>query len=515
MEQYLLSIDQGTTGSKILLATRQGEVVADSYQKHTQHYPQAGWTEHDPVEIWEKVRLGVADVLRKADVKPDQVAAVGLANQGETVLFWDAENGAPLYPAIVWSCRRSDKIAERWERDGDWKQKIMEKTGLRIDSYFSATKIRWMMDEVAAVQEKIRRNQAYCSTLDAWLIWHMTGGRSYVTDASTAARTLLFNHRAGRWDDEILAYLGIKESWLPKILPTVSSFGQTDPASFCGIDAPILVSLVDQPAALYGHGCVEPGMSKCTYGTGCFAYMNVGTTAPPSAANGLLTTVVWKKGDQLTYALDGAIYAAGSTVNWGMESLGLYRDIEELQNWSLEWLKQMNEADLSAYALPDELFIPALNGLGSPFWHSEARGQFVGLSHSTNRKLLAKAILEGIAQRVADLFSAMEEAVGQSIRSLRVDGGLTRNPYLMQLQANLLGVPILVPEEKETTSMGIIYMLGEACGWWQVDELQAKAGRGKNYLPLWPEQLRRKARARWKLAVDHLLQYSEEQSRLG
>jgi glycerol kinase len=514
MDTYLLSIDQGTTGSKILLVNRRGDVVADSYQKHTQYYPRSGWTEHDPEEIWENIRLGVSDVLSKAGAEPNQVMAVGLANQGETVLFWDAENGAPLYPAIVWSCRRSDKIAERWERDGDWAEKVMNKTGLRIDPYFSATKIRWMMEEVEAVQEKIRQNQAYCSTLDAWLIWKMTGGASYVTDASTAARTLLFNHRAGRWDEEILAYLEIKESWLPKILPTVTSFGQTDPDAFCGIDAPIRVSLVDQPAALYGHLCVEPGMSKCTYGTGCFAYMNVGTTAPPSVKNGLLTTVVWQKQDQLTYALDGAVYAAGSAIEWGMESLGLYRDIEELQSWSLEWLKQMTDTEHPEYALTDEMFIPALNGIASPYWNSEARGQFVALSHATDRKSLAKAILDGIAHRVADLFSAMEEAVDQPIRFLRVDGGLTRNPYLMQMQANVLGVPIQVQEEKETTSMGIIYMLGEACGWWQIEELQAKAGTGKTYMPLWSDSLRRRARMRWKQAILHLLQYSEEQSRI-
>jgi glycerol kinase len=229
----------------------------------------------------------------------------------------------------------------------------------------------------------------------------------------------------------------------------------------------------------------------------------------------MLTTVVWQKGEQLTYALDGAVYAAGSAIEWGMEALGLYSTIEELQSWSLEWLEQMNNADPFDYILTEEQFIPALNGIGSPFWNSEARGTFVGLSHSTDRKMLAKAILEGIAQRVADLFSAMEEAVGQSISSLRVDGGLTKNPYLMQIQSNLLGVPIVVPEEKETTSMGIVYMLGEACGWWQVEDLQEKAGQGKTYLPVWSEQQRQKARARWKLAVAHLLRYSEEQARMG
>lgn len=511
MEQYILSIDQGTTGTKILIVNQQRTVVAESYQKHTQYYPRSGWTEHDPKEIWEKVRVGVTDALQKAQVRPEQIIAVGLANQGETVLFWDSVSGVPLYPAVVWSCRRSEQIAERWEQEADWKQKIVEKTGLRIDPYFSATKIRWMMEEVPEVQEKIGQNQSYCSTLDSWLIWQMTGGSAYVTDASTAARTLLFNHHTGRWDEEILAYLQIEEAWLPKILPTVAAFGRTNPDVFCGIDAPVLVSLVDQPAALYGHLCVEPGMAKCTYGTGCFAYMNVGTCPPPSDRAGLLTTVVWKKHDQLTYALDGAVYAAGSAIEWAMNSLGLYQDIEQLQSWSLGWLDELNQAG-DEYELTEEQFIPALGGIGSPYWNSHARGQFVGLSHATDRKLLAKAILEGIAQRVADLFTAMEEAVDQRITTLRVDGGVTKNPYLMQIQANLLGVPIQIPQQSETTSMGVVYLLGEACGWWSMKELQAEMQMGKTYLPLWPEPLRQKARARWNQAVQTVLQYGDMQS---
>jgi glycerol kinase len=509
MKNYLLSIDQGTTGSKILVVNREGMVVAESYQKHTQHYPRSGWTEHDPEEIWEKVRIGVAEALEKGNVQPDQVAAVGLANQGETVLFWDSLSGDPLYPAVVWSCRRSDQIAERWKQDGDWEQKVREKTGLRIDPYFSATKIRWMMEEVPAVQEKINQNRAYCSTLDSWLIWKMTGGAAYVTDASTAARTLLYHHRMGCWDREILQYLEIEEAWLPQILPTVSTFGHCDPEAFCGIKAPILVSLVDQPAALYGHLCVEPGMSKCTYGTGCFAYMNVGTTAPPPAKNGLLTTVVWQRDRQLTYALDGAIYAAGSAIEWGMQALGLYQDLAELQSWSEEWLAKLRSADQPQDVLTDVLFIPALNGIGSPYWNSDARGMFMGLSHSTDRKMFAKAILEGIAQRVADLLLAMEEAVGQKITALRVDGGLTQNPYLMQYQANLLGIPVQVPATNETTSMGIIYLLGEACGWWTGKELQGKIHMKKTYEPQWSDELRKQAREKWNKTIRLLLESSK------
>ncbi|MGG4450576.1 glycerol kinase GlpK [Brevibacillus sp. HB1.2] len=505
MEKYLLSIDQGTTGTKVLLVNHLGRVAAESYQKHTQYYPQSGWVEHNPEEIWEKVLMGVADVLLKGRIEPEQVEAVGLANQGETVVFWDSVSGEPLYPAVVWSCRRSDQIAERWKADGVWAQKVAEKTGLLIDPYFSATKIRWMMEEVPLVQEKIRQRQAYCSTLDSWLIWQMTGGASYVTDASTAARTLLFAHRQGNWDEEILRYLEIEEDWLPQVRPTVGLFGRTDPVTFCGIQAPILVSQVDQPAALYGHLCIEPGMSKCTYGTGCFAYMNVGNEPPATKESGLLTTLVWKRGAKHTYALDGAIYAAGSAVEWGKEQLGLYQDIDELQRWSEQWYEELHKGE----APTNLLFIPALNGIGTPYWNSEARGVFLGLSQHTDRPLMAKAMLEGIAHRVADVFVTMEQAVAQKISVLRVDGGLTDNPYLMQFQADLLGVPIEVPQINETTAMGIAFLLGEECGWWSVNDLEARMKVGRRYEPQMDEAVRERLRARWNKAIHLLLQVSE------
>ncbi|MFS0918481.1 FGGY family carbohydrate kinase [Brevibacillus sp. 179-C 1.1 NHS] len=505
MEKYLLSIDQGTTGTKVLLVNRQGLVAAESYQKHTQYYPQSGWVEHKPQEIWEKVLAGVADALLQGQIAPEQVEAVGLANQGETVLFWDSVNGEPLYPAVVWSCRRSDQIAERWRADGEWAQKVAERTGLLIDPYFSATKIRWMMEEVPLVQERIRQRQAYCSTLDSWLIWQMTGGASYVTDASTAARTLLFHHRQGKWDEEILRYLEIEEEWLPQVRPTVGSFGRTNPDSFCGIQAPILVSQVDQPAALYGHLCTLPGMSKCTYGTGCFAYMNVGNEPPATKESGLLTTLVWKREKEHTYALDGAIYAAGSAIEWGREQLGLYQDIDELQRWSEQWYDELGRGD----APGSLLFIPALNGIGTPYWNSDARGMFLGLSQHTDRPLMAKAMLEGIAHRVADVFVTMEQAVGQKISILRVDGGLTQNPYLMQFQADLLGIPVEVPEMNETTAMGIAFLLGEECGWWTEQELQARMKVGRRYDPQLDEAVRKRLRDRWKKAVHFLLQMSE------
>lgn len=504
MKRYVLSIDQGTTGTKVMFADQTGAIAAESYQKHAQHYPRAGWVEHDPLEIWERIVAGVSEAMRQGKIVPKEVAAVGLANQGETVMFWDGESGAPLYPAVVWSCRRSDRIAERWAQDGDWDEKVADKTGLRIDPYFSATKIRWLMEEVPAVRDSIAGGRARCSTLDAWIIWNMTGGAAYVTDASTAARTLLFNHRLRRWDEEILAYLEIDKSWLPTIKPSVGTFGFSDPAAFCGIRAPVLVSLVDQPAALYGHLCTLPGMSKCTYGTGCFAYMQVGETPPPAVGGGLLTTVVWQREERLSYALDGAIYSAGTAVDWGMQALGLYRDVDELQAWSREWYEaiggEQSEGDDDGV-----LFVPALTGIGTPFWRSDARAVFSGLSLTTDRKRMARSILDGIAHRVADVLEAMEAAVGTKLTVLRVDGGLTKNPYLMQTQADLLGIPVEVPEMKETTSMGIVYLLGEALGWWTQDELQRAVRTVERYEPKRGTAFRTQARECWKKTVHSLV----------
>jgi glycerol kinase len=287
MEQtYLLSIDQGTTGTKVLLIGRSGEIAAQSYRKHTQYYPQEGWVEHDPEEIWLAVHDGVREVLANANARPQQVAGVGLANQGETVMWWDGETHRPLYPAVVWSCRRSQEIAEKWEQEGNWPSMVTEKTGLRIDPYFSGTKIRWMLDNVPAVQQASAAGSAKAGTLDSWLIWKMTSGKYHVTDTSTAARTLLFNIHKVDYDDDILSYLGIDRKWLPDIADSMQplgspcALGDTNPDAFLGISAPISVSLVDQPASLFGHLCVQPGAAKVTYGTGCFAYMNTGGLPP-------------------------------------------------------------------------------------------------------------------------------------------------------------------------------------------------------------------------------------------
>jgi glycerol kinase len=496
-QKYLLSIDQGTTGTKVILLNDKEEVHAFSYQKHTQFYPKPAWAEHDPNEIWLCIQEGVQEVLRNGKIEPSQITAIGLANQGETVLFWD-DLGQPLYPAIVWSCRRSQAIAEKWEAQGNWGTKVFEKTGLRIDPYFSATKIRWMMDEVEQVQSRIREQKARCSTLDSWLIWKMTGGRSFVTDPSTAARTLLYNIRTGRWDEEILDYLSIDSSWLPKVIPTTGCFGTTSRDVFCGIEAPIVVSIVDQPAALYGHLCTDPGTSKCTYGTGCFVYMNIGSELPDKPTESLLSTIVWAKGDKVTYALDGAIYSAGSVVDWAMESLSLFDSINELQQWSEDWHHQMLAAVDEHCGIQSSLwFVPSLSGVGAPYWNSDFRGLFLGLSHDTSKKDMTKAILEGIAHRVADVLDTMKSVSVHPMTVLRVDGGLTKNQYLMQFQADLLGIPVEVPSTAETTAIGTAYLTGEACGWWTTEDLRKKLVKTKTYYPRLSPINREEIRSEW------------------
>ena len=512
MDKYLLCIDQGTTGTKILLLDKRGEIHASSYRKHTQYYPKSGWVEHDAEEIWEGIVEGVDEVMRKGEVAADGIESIGMANQGETVLFWQADNGRPLHRSIVWSCRRSQAISERWEREDGWARKVADKTGLRIDPYFSATKIRWMMEEAPLVQEQLACGQARCCTLDAWLIWKMTGGAAYATDPSTAARTLLYNIRTGDWDREILDYLGIEREWLPTVLPTAGLFGVTRPDKFCGIAAPIRASMVDQPAALYGHLCTEPGSSKCTYGTGCFVYMNTGDEISRPPGGELLTTIVWEIGRPATYALDGAVYGAGSAINWGMESLQLYDSLQQLQAWSQAWYREAG-ADDSAEAgekRKDRVwFVPSLSGIAAPYWRSDPRGLFLGLSHGTSKAEMARAMLEGIAHRVADVLEEMRRASGHPPIVLKADGGLAENPYLMQVQADLLGIPVEVSREPETTARGVGYLTGQACGWWDPAQLKRKQQEGTIYRPRLSPEDRRQWRSEWKRLVRMLLEFYE------
>lgn len=487
-EEVILAIDQGTTGTKAILLNREGKVLGEGYRTHRQIYPQPGWVEHDPLDIWAQVKNAVSDALKAAAVDPAQVAAVGLDNQGETVMVWDGESGNPLHNAVVWSCRRTQDLAEAWEKEPGWNAKVQERTGLRIDPYFSATKIRWLLDHAPGVGGALRAGSLLAGTMDAWLIWLMSGKKVHVTDPSTAARTLLFDIHQNRWDREIIDYLRIPFKILPKVRPSAGEFAVTDPAAFLGIKAPVLASLVDQPASLFGHLCLEPGSAKCTYGTGCFLLMNTGDR-PVSSSHGLLSTVVWHKDGRSTYALDGGVYSAGSAVNWLVE-IGLIKEARETGPLA----QSVEESTV--------VFVPALTGMAAPYWDSNARGSFLGLTPAADRADLARAVLEGVAHRVADVVETMGAELGRPLPYLRVDGGMTKNDFLMQFQAEVLGVPVEVSAYADTTALGAGLLAGQALGWWtRPEELELAHPPVKTFEPRLGEPTRRSLRRRWREAV--------------
>jgi glycerol kinase len=489
----ILSIDQGTTGTKVLLVDCTAQVVGQGFQEHTQYYPQPGWVEHDPAEIFERVKMAVAEALSSAQASPQDVVAVGLANQGETVTAWDVSTGKPLSRAVVWSCRRTADQATAWANDRDWNDRVLARTGLRIDAYFSATKFRWLMDNVPLVGQAQQKGSLRLGTLDSWLLYCLSGGKVHLTDPSTAARTLLYNIHTGCWDEEILDYLNIPISTLATIQPTLSEFGYTYPEAFLGIDAPIWVSQVDQPAALYGHLCFNPGDAKCTYGTGCFLYVNTGEQFV-ATQSGILSTIVWHK-SAANYALESGVYTAGTAMKWLLQ-LGLLQDAAE--------------SAMLAQSIPETpvKFIPAFTGMAAPYWDSEARGGFLGLTTSAERAHLVRAVLEGIAHRVADSVEAINPHLAVPLSRLRVDGGMTQNPFLMQFQADILGIPVEVADFPNVTAQGIAFLVGEGLKWWQPHELmELTPPQLRVYLPQQPENWRYTHREDWRKAVAAIRQY--------
>lgn len=487
-EPLILAIDQGTTGTKAILLTRDGRVVGEGYRTHEQIYPQPGWVEHNPAEIWNEVQNAARLALEQSGARPADVAAVALDNQGETVMAWDSASGQPLYNAVVWSCRRTQDLAEAWAAEPGWTERVQEKTGLRIDPYFSGTKARWLLDHAVGAQEAERARTLRIGTLDSWLLWQMSGHRAHVTDPSTASRTLLFNIHRGQWDPELVDYLRLPDWSLAEVKPTTGEFCVTDPKAFLGIEAPVLASAVDQPAALFGHLCLDAGAAKCTYGTGCFLLMNTGDRAVTSKY-GLLTALAWDDGRKPTYALDGGVYSAGSAVNW-LVSLGLVSKPADMGPMA------------EAISETPVVFVPALTGLAAPHWDSDARGAFLGLTAGAKPADFARALLEGVAQRVADVSETMSQELGHGIPYLRVDGGMTRNEFLMQFQADLLGVPVSVSSFPDMTALGVGLMAGQVLGWWSSREaLEAAHPPTRTYEPRMGGDQRAALRERWKKAV--------------
>ena len=456
--KHILALDQGTTSSRAILFDQTGSIVAVAQKEFRQIFPKPGWVEHDPRDIWSSQAGVAAEALTKASVSAADIAAIGITNQRETTLVWDRQSGEPICNAIVWQDRRTAAACDKL-RAQKMDRLIRRKTGLVIDAYFSATKVQWILQNVKGAKAKAKAGQLAFGTVDSWLVWNLTGGRVHVTDASNASRTMLYDITKGDWDDELLQLFGVPRSMLPEVRSSSEVYGHT---TLLGTPIPIAGMAGDQQAALFGQACLKPGMVKNTYGTGCFMLMNTGTKRITSKHN-LLTTVAWRIGDRTEYALEGSIFIAGAVVQWLRDGLEFFRSAPEV-------------AALAA-TVPDTAgvyVVPAFAGLGAPHWDPHARGTIVGLTRGTTRAHVARAALEGIALQVMDVLKAMEGDSGITLKELRVDGGASANNLLMQLQADLLGVPVVRPKVSETTALGAAYLAGLAVGYWKNEAEIAK-----------------------------------------
>ena len=450
--KYILSLDQGTTSSRAILFNESGEMMSSAQKEFKQYYPQPGWVEHDPAEIW-NTQLEVARAaIEKSGISAEDVAAIGITNQRETTILWDKRNGKPVHNAIVWQCRRTAPTCDSLKEAG-WTEKIREKTGLLIDAYFSATKIRWILQNVPEAKDLAKSGNLLFGTIDTWLIWNLTGGQVHATDYSNASRTMLFNIHTLEWDKEILELLEIPASILPEVRPSSGVFGNTLPLLF-GAAIPVAGVAGDQQAALFGQACFSPGTAKNTYGTGGFLLMNTGDT-PVSSKNGLVTTIAWGLDGKITYALEGSIFVAGAAIQWLRDELKLISSAAETEDLCKEV-----EDTCGVY------LVPAFVGLGAPYWDPYARGALTGLTRGANRSHIVRATVESMAYQTYDVLHAMEQDAGIPLAELRVDGGAAANSFLLQFQSDITGVPVLRPSTLETTALGAAYLAGLAVGYW-------------------------------------------------
>ncbi|MDZ7683384.1 MAG: glycerol kinase GlpK [Fodinibius sp.] len=455
-DQYILALDQGTTSSRAIIFDRKGSIVSQAQAEFQQIYPNAGWVEHDGNEIWSTQASTVAEAIAKAGINGNNLAGIGITNQRETTLIWDRETGKPVYNAIVWQDRRTSEFCDQLKEDGHLEM-IRNKTGLMIDSYFSATKIKWILDNVEGVRERAEKGELAFGTMDTWLVWKFTRGDLHVTDATNASRTMLYNINEGHWDEDIIELLDIPKSLLPEVKQSSEVYGRTRTTIFSS-KIPIAGIAGDQQAALFGQRCIESGMVKNTYGTGCFLIMNTGDKAIKSE-NNLLTTIAWEIDGEVQYALEGSIFIGGAIVQWLRDELGL--------------IKESVIVEALAKTVPDNdgvYIVPAFAGLGAPHWNQHARGTIVGMTRGTNAGHFARAALEAIAYQTRDVLKAMEADSGIEIRELRVDGGATENDLLMQFQSDILDAPVIRPQILETTALGAAYLAGLAVGYWESQE---------------------------------------------
>ena len=496
MGRYVLALDQGTTSSRAILFDHGGRVVAVKNQEFRQIYPRPGWVEHDPYDIWHSQLQVAREVMQMAGVGPGDIAAIGITNQRETTLVWDRATGDPLHNAIVWQDRRTADLCGRIKDQGQ-EALFREKTGLVVDPYFSGTKIAWLLDNVPGLRARAERGEVAFGTVDTWLIWKLTGGRVHATDYSNASRTLIFNIHTCDWDDELLGILGIPRAMLPEARPSSGVYGETDPAVLDGA-IPIAGVAGDQQAALFGQACFSPGMAKNTYGTGCFMLMNTGRRAVPSQ-KGLLTTIAWGVDGTVEYALEGSIFIAGAVVQWLRDELKIIQHAAETEPLA------RSVSDTGGVYL-----VPAFVGLGAPYWDPYARGTIVGITRGTGRAHLARAALESIAYQTRDVLGAMEADSGLTLSALRVDGGAVVNDFLMQFQADVLGVPVDRPVVNETTALGAAYLAGLAVGFWKSrEEIEQFWQRDRRFEPAMPEDVRERLYAGWRRAVERAKGWEE------
>ena len=495
MAQYAAAVDQGTTGTRFMVFDREGQVVVSMYEEHTQIYPQPGWVEHDAGEIWAKTRRVIKGALAKGSIEPAEIAGIGITNQRETAIIWDPTTGEPLSSAIVWQDTRTRELCQQLIADGT-ESIFREKTGLPIATYFSGPKVRWMLDHVPGLREKAEAGEAVFGNVDTWVIWNLTGGSqggAHVTDVTNASRTMLMNLHTLDWDDELLEILSVPRQMLPSIRPSSdpASYGTTQVDGPFGDAVPVCGDLGDQQAALFGQTCYDAGEAKNTYGTGCFMLLNTGVDLVPSKS-GLLTTVAYGLPGGTTYALEGSIAITGAAVQWLRDNLGLIENAAET-----EGIAQSVEDSGGIY------FVPAFSGLFAPYWDMDARGVIVGLTRYVTRAHIVRATLESICYQTRDVLEAMRADSGIELTALKVDGGATVNNFLMQLQADVLGVPVVRPVVHETTALGAAYAAGLATGLWSnQDELRANWGVDRVFEPRWDEARMEEAYAGWKKAVE-------------
>ena len=459
--KFILALDQGTSSSRAIVFDHEGNICSVAQQEFTQYFPQPGWVEHNPREIWSSEAAVIAEAITLKGLSGRDIAAIGITNQRETTIVWDAETGEPVYNAIVWQDRRTSALCDSLKEQG-LVDKIREKTGLIIDAYFSGTKIKWILDNVPGAREKAEAGKLRFGTVDSWLVWQLTRGEVHVTDVTNASRTMLFNINTLEWDKELLDLFGIPACMMPAVKSSSEVYGHTKTTLFAH-EVPIAGIAGDQQAALFGQMCTEPGAVKNTYGTGCFLLMNTGTK-PILSKNNLLTTVAWKIGDTVNYALEGSIFVGGSVVQWLRDGLGIIRSSSEI-----EALASTVEDNGGVY------FVPALTGMGAPYWDQYAHGVICGITRGTTAAHIARAALEGIAFQTMDIVEAMEKDAGVPLAELKVDGGASRNNLMMQFQADILGASVVRPVVTETTAMGACYLAGLAVGYWNsLDEIKAQ-----------------------------------------